>query len=549
MSRTLATAPQTPAVVRRLLLDSFRVRLAAEQLLFWLAMFAALALGAAHRVPQPVLHAAAATAAAALYIVTAIGLGRLRERGAPTYRLLVQAAITLLGLRYALAAAAFMLDRPRLATVSALLLILIPPILVAAIVSYLKHYRRPEGQWLGLDLTILMVSLLALGAPLVIFPLLARGGAAEAAVGLAWIGQISLCVGAAWAVSGFFRPLRHLSYTALFVLLGSAVGLTSVQVLLFLHNRPELPWWLILAYGGACPLVTVGGGLPTPQPGDLPERQGFATIRGAFPYVPAAGLVLASVGLTIRGDFDTEARSMVVGALVVSTLLLVRQLQQLNANRRLLLQRSTQALRDGLTGVLNRRAFDEDLSALVGRVLRGGEEFVLVLADLDKLKQINDGPGGHAAGDQALRLTANALGRSVRADDRIYRLGGDEFGVLLRNSDQQGGERVVRLAAARLRASGREVAFSSGMACCPGDADDETRLFSLADARLYRAKQSRREAAAKEPEARPVGSARHLVTPYRSGIPGRSFAPGDQPPPGAPAEGWVRSVGRAAPGT
>ncbi|MDD5176366.1 MAG: GGDEF domain-containing protein [Sterolibacterium sp.] len=88
------------------------------------------------------------------------------------------------------------------------------------------------------------------------------------------------------------------------------------------------------------------------------------------------------------------------------------------------------ATRDALTGLQNRRAFLEAGAAEVERAKRYAHSLAVIFLDLDDFKQLND-TKGHAAGDAALRATAQALRRGLRSSDRVARLGGDEFAILL----------------------------------------------------------------------------------------------------------------------
>lgn len=101
------------------------------------------------------------------------------------------------------------------------------------------------------------------------------------------------------------------------------------------------------------------------------------------------------------------------------------------------------AVTDELTGILNRRGFEEELSRTLSAARRYGEEGILVYLDLDGFKEIND-TFGHAAGDAALRLVGELLSANVRLTDRVGRLGGDEFAVLLKRTNWQNGVRRAR---------------------------------------------------------------------------------------------------------
>ncbi|MFC2968567.1 diguanylate cyclase domain-containing protein [Acidimangrovimonas pyrenivorans] len=123
----------------------------------------------------------------------------------------------------------------------------------------------------------------------------------------------------------------------------------------------------------------------------------------------------APTDLTVEMLYLAEAKSVVMGELHD----LNRRLQQAK------LTAEEQALTDTLTGLANRRGFDQVLEGL----LRAEVDFGLMHLDLDRFKQVNDN-FGHAAGDHVLRVVARRLGSEVRAGDTIARIGGDEFVVL-----------------------------------------------------------------------------------------------------------------------
>jgi diguanylate cyclase (GGDEF)-like protein len=152
-----------------------------------------------------------------------------------------------------------------------------------------------------------------------------------------------------------------------------------------------------------------------------------------------------------------------------------------------------EATHDPLTGLPNRRAFE----ARVTREIESALGFALVLCDMDNLKRVND-THGHDAGDEALQLLAAALQSQLRRSDEAYRIGGDEFAVILPAANRLDAERVLRrlrdAVAGRLLASGEAIDASFGVTVYqPGD--DPERLVSRADEALYQAKR-RREAAA-----------------------------------------------------
>ena len=164
-------------------------------------------------------------------------------------------------------------------------------------------------------------------------------------------------------------------------------------------------------------------------------------------------------------------------------------------NLRLLGELRRLSLTDGLTGVGNRRAFDEALRQELARASRQGSPLALVLLDLDHFKRVNDA-FGHRAGDAVLVSFAARLRSLVREGDRLFRYGGEEFVVLLAGSDEPSActlaWRIVRATAARPLAAGHQrlnVTCSAGISTrLPGDDANGEALVTRADEALYEAK-------------------------------------------------------------
>ena len=151
---------------------------------------------------------------------------------------------------------------------------------------------------------------------------------------------------------------------------------------------------------------------------------------------------------------------------------------------------------DPLTRLLNRRAFVSRLEAEVARAVRYGRSFGLVITDLDNFKQLND-RYGHAAGDEALVAFANVLAESLRKPDDAFRIGGDEFAVLVAEATEDDARQVaarVETLLEQLSEGGEpwaaDLGACFGCAACPGDANDAKTLFRLADDALYDAKRN-----------------------------------------------------------
>ncbi len=149
------------------------------------------------------------------------------------------------------------------------------------------------------------------------------------------------------------------------------------------------------------------------------------------------------------------------------------------------------AWHDALTGLYDRRSFDRLLEMAIARSTRYEWPFTLVLLDLDHFKDIND-EQGHQAGDAVLRDLGERFRRTLRFGDNAGRIGGDEFAMILPNTEP---DLVPALLDRVRRAEGVESAcpaFSFGVAHCPQDATEFDKLVHLADSRLYEAKQVKR---------------------------------------------------------
>jgi diguanylate cyclase (GGDEF)-like protein len=152
------------------------------------------------------------------------------------------------------------------------------------------------------------------------------------------------------------------------------------------------------------------------------------------------------------------------------------------------------AVKDGLTGLYNRRAFGELLQQGLKRQDRQGGSFGLLLLDIDHFKKLNDS-FGHPAGDAALRLVADTLQRVVREGDQVARYGGEEFAVILPGTDETGALQLAeRLRHALQKAhvvfegARLNVTASLGLAVWPTDGREPEALVASADRALYAAK-------------------------------------------------------------
>lgn len=148
---------------------------------------------------------------------------------------------------------------------------------------------------------------------------------------------------------------------------------------------------------------------------------------------------------------------------------------------------------DQLTGLVNRRGYEEAIEAALARAGRSGASVALVLADLDHFKQLNDSEG-HLAGDEALQAVGRVLTRLTRRGDTAARLGGDEFAVILAGSDAADGlalaERLRDGVSETETSAHSELSVSVGIATAPNPCQSFLQLARAADGALYAAKRA-----------------------------------------------------------
>ena len=232
---------------------------------------------------------------------------------------------------------------------------------------------------------------------------------------------------------------------------------------------------------------------------DLAER---LSVR--CPIYPTASGTLACIPLLALGEVvgSVHLHWQAVGALpldVRGALARITEHASLAiANRRLMTALQGMASTDGRTGLPNSRAFDEALQdGLASR--DAGSPLAVLMLDLDHFKAFND-RNGHPAGDQALRTFARVLQASLREGDLPARYGGEEFVVMLPGATAVEAAVVAERIRSQVEATSIDLSpghrdqltVSIGVAVWPTDADDRVTLLEVADAALYRAKNSGR---------------------------------------------------------
>ncbi|HUJ30378.1 MAG TPA: GGDEF domain-containing protein [Candidatus Acidoferrum sp.] len=157
------------------------------------------------------------------------------------------------------------------------------------------------------------------------------------------------------------------------------------------------------------------------------------------------------------------------------------------------------AATDALTGLYNRRLFDEYCDKELNRAKRYSHQLAVVILDLHRLKEVND-QHGHLKGDQVLQLAASTLRKTLRSSDFAFRIGGDEFALLLPQTDSEQALTLCRRLRVQYEAELGPMSLNIpatldfGVSIFPEDAEKKNDLLAMADKRLYQLKSEGRVA-------------------------------------------------------
>jgi diguanylate cyclase (GGDEF)-like protein len=193
--------------------------------------------------------------------------------------------------------------------------------------------------------------------------------------------------------------------------------------------------------------------------------------------------------LSESGRQPLSLRAILVDVLTSGHFLRVPVLMEYDEFKKLQINAAT----DALTGLYNRRLFDEYCDKELNRAKRYGHQLAVVILDLRKLKEVND-RHGHLHGDQILQLATTTLQRTLRSSDFAFRLGGDEFALLLPQTDSEQGTTLCRRVRSQYEAEIRKLnldvdaTLDFGVAVYPEDGEKKNDLVAVADKRLYQLK-------------------------------------------------------------
>ncbi len=197
-------------------------------------------------------------------------------------------------------------------------------------------------------------------------------------------------------------------------------------------------------------------------------------------------------------------KTAMVDVLASSEYLRVPILMEYQELKRLQINAAT----DPLTGLYNRRLFEEYFDKELNRARRYGQQLSLVIMDLHQLKEVND-RYGHPQGDQVLQAAASTLRKSLRTSDYAFRIGGDEFALLLPQTEPEQAatlsRRVRAIYESAIQPMRLEIplGLDYGLAVYPQDGDQKEVLMRVADERLYQLKNSNRAQPVESPQQTP----------------------------------------------
>ncbi|MEV4313077.1 GGDEF domain-containing protein [Actinocrispum sp. NPDC049592] len=282
-----------------------------------------------------------------------------------------------------------------------------------------------------------------------------------------------------------------------------AAGAAVVIGLFSVLNAQRIPHWFVCAIGPLGIALIAMSSLLTRTSADGSEllylwpvlfTAYFLSWRNALFNVVLIAVIYTPTAIWIRGMSGITPSVYMIGTSVVALAVTASLRRQVN---RAVSLAAREARTDKLTDLPNRRSWDDGLAATVARQIERGAPMCLLMIDLDLFKQLND-THGHAAGDTALAFVASVLREQTRQTDLLARIGGEEFAVALPDCALADGVRraekirqAVETNSTRLPAT---LTVSIGVAALHVDATTTSELMARADAALYAAKRSGRNA-------------------------------------------------------
>jgi two-component system cell cycle response regulator len=373
----------------------------------------------------------------------------------------------------------------------ALYLVFYPCCYVALVLLMGAHLRELRiGLWL--DGLIGGLAAAAVGAAVILPPIVARGHGDTTSMALALaypIGDLLLLIFAigALGMTGW-RPGRVWLLIAASMLVSAVAD--SSYLYLTATSSYRVGDWVQVLWPTSAVLLAIAAWTPWPRP----TRRRVEDWR--LVSVPACSL-LAALGVFVYGNLHRQLTPVAL-VLAIATVLAVcvHLMMTVRENIAMLAGSRRLALTDPLTGLGNRRQLMEDLHVACRRAGMG-ERWELVLYDLNGFKRYND-TFGHPAGDALLARLSDKLQSIVAPQGTAYRMGGDEFCVLFRGGAGPTDAALVQASVAALaeRGPGFSIGAAHGVVSIPPGGSGPASVLQLADQRLYRRKDETREASA-----------------------------------------------------
>jgi diguanylate cyclase (GGDEF)-like protein len=291
---------------------------------------------------------------------------------------------------------------------------------------------------------------------------------------------------------GLLAAIGEVGWPAVVLFVVAILNLATLDRRMQTARRPERvvagSVLLILALMGVAGALADGGVSPILALVVIPVAASAARFRAPVVWVVAGIAALVALGASLIGDAQstidhplsvTIVFVLLVGVTAVTTALMDAELQF-----------RSESVLDPLTGLLNRKGLEARFAEVAEQARLLDRPVCLVMCDLDRFKQVND-EHGHDRGDAVLRDVSYEMRKSLRSFELLYRLGGEEFLVLLPGIDLPRGIEIaesLRVAVERTRSESVAVTASLGVSVATGRAIEFGALYRAADDSLYRAK-------------------------------------------------------------
>jgi len=371
------------------------------------------------------------------------------------------------------------------------------PLMLAGVLSLpYKPMQRERRMLIGLDMTIILAVCI-----LFLWYFIVAPRQMEGPDGLAGVVALAYPIADLFILTGIIsiiqRDLEDVGRLALIFLGASMLFTTAADVLFaYLETQGEdyiMPsaniLWMVSFWS-----ILVAGSWQKMYPTPIKAVAEFINplLRTALLYVaPALGMGLAFASAVSLLDVNTRLYGTLLGSFILVALVLFRQYLVLHDNRKLYRKMELQAVTDALTGVYNRHHFNEAIDREIKRAERYDSPLTLLLLDVDNFKNYND-TFGHLRGDILLKQIAQELTTFIRSTDLLARFGGDEFVIILAETDIVNAQKVADKITSEINArfSRERVGMSIGMAVFQPGMNAQS-LLADADRSLYHSKPQR----------------------------------------------------------